>query len=97
MHLVQHHGHRSLASALTSSNACIVCCNIYSTRMYAVRHLEQCLQNGKCPQSSGSIATRDISFKPFRCSICDSVWQTYVEARAHSQTHLPPNISIDLL
>ena len=100
MHITLHHGQRALASSLTCANSCIVCCNVYSSRMYAVRHLEKCIKEGVCPRSAGFIAIRTVAFSaPHICAICKESFDTFIEARAHLVGHLLaqlPNISISL-
>ena len=101
LHVVRKHGHKQMAQALTCANACIVCGNVYASKLYAARHLGSCLDKGKCPASRGSVFMSEITFKsPFKCTMCLTSmpnevaveYHTYAEARAHLRTHLPPHI-----
>jgi hypothetical protein len=97
MHLVRRHGEQNLAQALTCANACIVCGNIYTSKMYAARHLARCIQTGMCPRSQGSVSERQIKFSlPIKCGVCKLEFDHYVSARAHLCSHLPAEIEIEL-
>ena len=89
MHQFRHHGLRGLASALTVSNACILCGNFYASKQYAARHLQKALEVGICPDTEGScIVFEHIYAPPFSCAVCDLHFNTYIEAQVHLCEHL---------
>eukprot|EP00959_Pyramimonas_sp_CCMP1952_P180993 3784643-Pyramimonas_sp.AAC.1 len=58
------HGHRVIVRIVTTSNACILCGNMYTTKRYASSHLEKSLELGKCPRSKGSAVQRSRITSP---------------------------------
>ena len=91
------HGIRCLASCITVSNQCLVCRNMYTSRFYAIRHLERALRTGTCPQSQGSATVFEHIFSPpFHCVLCNISFDSITAAQAHMVSHLPSGLDIVL-
>ena len=91
-------GHaKRFAAFLTYSNQCILCCNYYASRCYAIRHLQRSLATGWCNRTKGSHTVLSCMVPPsYHCQLCDRDFDSEDAARFHFTALLPQDLEVEL-
>ena len=91
------HGTRILANVITVNNQCVLCNRYFASITTAKQHTRRSIEkNGDCAKHGSSTIFTNTTPGPFRCRLCELIFEDLQSARFHMLSHLPANCVLSL-